>query len=76
MMLVGSANHVAYHANKMHFSKREDKGKVGASTERGVALMVEPCPLIEPAGAPRERGCDHGRTARARIATGIAHHSE
>ncbi len=38
--------------------------------------MVEPCPLIEPAGAPRERGRDHGRTAKARIATGIAHHSE
>ena len=38
--------------------------------------MAEPSPLIDPAGAPRERGRDHSRMARARIAKGIAHHSE
>lgn len=38
--------------------------------------MVEPCPLIEISGPPRERGRMYGRQAAARIRKGIAHYSE
>lgn len=37
--------------------------------------MVTPCPLIEVAGPPRERGLQHGRQAAERIRRGIAHYS-
>ena len=38
--------------------------------------MVEPCPLIEISGSPRERGRMYGRQAAQRIRKGIAHYSE
>lgn len=38
--------------------------------------MVEPCPLIEIGGPPRERGRSYGRQAGARIRKGIAHYGE
>ena len=38
--------------------------------------MVEPCPLIEIAGPPRERGRLYGRQAAGRIRKGIAHYTE
>lgn len=37
--------------------------------------MVEPFPLIEIAGPPRERGRQYGRQAAGRIAKGIGHYS-
>ncbi|MEZ5909673.1 MAG: C45 family peptidase [Hyphomicrobiaceae bacterium] len=36
--------------------------------------MVEPCPLIEVSGPPRERGRQYGKQAEARIRKGIAHY--
>ena len=36
--------------------------------------MVEPCPLIEVSGPPRERGVQHGRAAASRIHKGVAHY--
>lgn len=38
--------------------------------------MVEPCPLIEISGPPRERGRMYGRQAAGRIRKGIAHYTE
>lgn len=38
--------------------------------------MVEPCPLIEISGTPRERGRMYGRQAAGRIRKGIAHYTE
>ncbi len=37
--------------------------------------MVEPCPLIEVAGPPRERGHQYGRQAAGRIARGVEHYA-
>lgn len=38
--------------------------------------MVEPCPLIDVSGPPRERGRQYGRQAATRIARGVAHYTE
>jgi len=38
--------------------------------------MVEPIPLIEIAGPPRERGRQYGRQAAARIQQGVRHYTE
>ena len=37
--------------------------------------MVEPAPLIEVSGGPRERGLSYGRQAAGRIDKGVAHYS-
>ncbi|GHD61551.1 peptidase C45 [Thalassobaculum fulvum] len=37
--------------------------------------MVEPCPLIEVSGPPRERGRQYGRQAGERIAKGVSHYT-
>lgn len=37
--------------------------------------MVEPCPLIDLSGAPRDRGIQHGRAAAGRIRKGIGHYT-
>jgi len=37
--------------------------------------MVEPCPLIEVSGPPRERGHQYGRQAAERIAKGVSHYT-
>ena len=41
-----------------------------------VSRAVEPFPLIEVSGPPRERGRQYGRQAAARIARGVAHYAE
>jgi isopenicillin-N N-acyltransferase-like protein len=38
-------------------------------------MTVEPCPLIEVSGPPRERGRQYGAAASARIRKGVAHYS-
>ena len=38
--------------------------------------MIEPFPLIEVSGPPRERGRQYGRQAAARIERGVAHYAE
>jgi len=37
--------------------------------------MVEPCPLIEVSGPPRERGHQYGQLAAERIARGVSHYA-
>lgn len=37
--------------------------------------MVEPCPLIEVSGGPRDRGRQYGEQAGGRIARGVAHYA-
>jgi isopenicillin-N N-acyltransferase-like protein len=41
-----------------------------------LAPMIEPFPLIEVSGSPRERGRQYGRQAAARIERGVAHYAE
>ncbi|MEQ9329743.1 C45 family peptidase [Thalassobaculum sp.] len=38
--------------------------------------MVEPCPLIDVSGRPRERGRQYGAQAAGRIAKGVSHYSD
>jgi isopenicillin-N N-acyltransferase-like protein len=38
--------------------------------------MAEPCPLIDVAGPPHERGIQYGQQAAARIKRGLRHYSE
>ncbi|MEQ8816975.1 MAG: C45 family peptidase [Thalassobaculum sp.] len=38
--------------------------------------MVEPCPLIDVSGPPRERGRQYGAQAAGRIAKGVSHYSD
>ncbi len=38
--------------------------------------MKYECPLIEVSGTPRERGCQYGEAASARIAKGLEHYTE
>lgn len=38
--------------------------------------MVEPCPLIDVSGPPRERGRQYGAQAAGRIARGVSHYSD
>src|SRR5690606_23339241 len=45
-----------------------------AVPDRKEPEMVEPCPLIEVSGPPRERGRQYGKQAEARIRKGIAHY--
>ncbi len=37
---------------------------------------IQPCPLLDLSGAPRERGRQHGEQGAARIKRGIAHYAE
>lgn len=46
------------------------------ATHSQPAPTVPDCPLIDVAGAPRERGRQYGEQAAKRIALGVAHYSE
>jgi isopenicillin-N N-acyltransferase-like protein len=48
---------------------------VDAAARGGFVSRVEPFPLIEVSGPPRERGRQYGRQAAARIARGVEHYA-